>query len=138
LDGSYSKEIAKTPHHILLNFANAISEKYDPITARFNESSRITTNNIDLVYSFYIEAPIGRGYYYLLFESVPAKNTSYPVKTTLYVEEPKLISVAQNAEEFENILLNEVFSDNYVKKLIVDLTSIFKANQYLDTIISGS
>ncbi len=121
----FAKVKEGNPYNIMLNFANAIDEKYTgKISASITSSTSVSSDNSEtrLSYSFYIKAPIGRGYFYRLFEVKPVKETPipYPVEVNLFEKGIRNLGKASTAEELNNMLLS-IFKSGFVFTLIQNL-----------------
>jgi hypothetical protein len=117
-NGNVESEM-ENPYKILLDFAEAVTQKYKPIYADVSEISTISSKSdkTSLGYVFYINAPIDRGYYYRLFEVIPQKEAFYPVKIKLFGDKSIDQGLAQSDEELQTIILEKIFNSTFVKQL---------------------
>lgn len=124
-EGEEFKKIKENnPYSILLRYSDAINEKYkSKLSATITESSKIEKSDDSETlptYAFYISAPIGRGYFYKLFEVIPEKNAPYPVDIKLFGKQLQDFGKAENPEDYNKKIL-EIFKSNFVSDLILNL-----------------
>lgn len=120
----FEKIKLSNPYNIMLSYTNAINEKYKgKISATITESSKIdNTDNLKTIicYSFYVNAPIGRGYLYRLFEVTSNNNSTYPVEVILFEKNPQNIGTAESPEKFNDLLIG-IFKLGFTSTLILNL-----------------
>ena len=113
-----------SPYNIMLEYSYAINEKYNKkISATVTESSIIEDKNshgTELNYAFYINAPIGRGYFYKLFEVKLEKDAQYPVSVKAFEKQTKNFGKAETADHFNSILI-KIFKSRFTSNLILNL-----------------
>ncbi len=105
------------PHSIMKDYANAINEKYkSKLLAKIVDSdlSKSVVN-----YEFYISAPIGRGYFYKLFETTSSISSPYPLKISFFAKETQFFQ-CETVEEFNQQLLN-IFKSQFTANLLLNL-----------------
>jgi hypothetical protein len=125
----------ESPYGILLEFSEAVNEKYNNlITARVTESIKVSPTQNDSekqnpVFAFYLQAPIGKGYLYRLLEVEQLTNGLYPVSVKIF--QNRTVSLENNKrskargrfesyDEFYSALLN-FFQTSFVSNLILNL-----------------
>lgn len=120
----FAKIKDSSPYSIMLHYANAINEKYNgKLSATITESSMTESSDSSatiISYAFYINAPIGRGYFYRLFEVIPEKEISYPVNIKLFKKNTQDFGKAVSAEEFNSKLLS-IFKSGFTSTLLLNL-----------------
>ena len=120
----FAKIKKSNPYNIMLHYSNAINEKYKgKLSATITESSMTESSNNSatvISYAFYINAPIGRGYFYRLFEITPEKNAPYPVEIKLFEKDTQDFGKAETSEEFNNKLLS-IFKSGFTSTLLLNL-----------------
>jgi len=121
---AYSKIKSDNPYSRMLQYVDAINEKYkDKLSATVTENTITDPSNSSqtlICYSFYLSAQIGRGYLYRLFEVEPISNTDYPINIKVFEKNPQDYGVANTPKEFDNILLS-IFKSGFTSTLILNL-----------------
>jgi len=121
---AFAKIKESNPYNIMLHYANAINEKYKgKLSATITESSMTESSDSSttlISYAFYINAPIGRGYFYRLFEIIPDKNSPYPVEIKLFEKQTLDLGKAETSQAFNTKLLS-IFKSGFTSTLFLNL-----------------
>ncbi len=123
--GSFFEEIKeKNPYNVMLHYAEAIDKKYNgKLSAEIVLDNILsgTSNSISSThYAFYINASIGRGYFYKLFEVLVKNDAPYPLKVTIFRNEPEIEHSIKNSDEFNEVLLS-IFKSRFTASLLLNL-----------------
>lgn len=124
----YMNAKVQSPYAILLEFKTAINEKYNKkIVARVTESYKLINSETgedkeNIVFAFYLQAPIGKGYLYRLLEVEQIKNDLYPVKVKVFQKYTTSLGKAKY-EDYESFYtdLFKFFKSSFVSTLILNL-----------------
>ncbi len=119
-------ESANTTFELLYDFAEAINQKYKKeLTANITESTFFEDEKKKsfLTYAFYLNAPLGRGYFYRLFAVDCSPENVYPAKITLFLQEPTEIGTAKNSDEFNELILS-VFKNDEVQRMMQNILAL--------------
>lgn len=135
----YMKIKARNPHSILNKYAKAVKEKYkNKLSATITESSIETHNSNSIIsYSFYLTAPIGRGYFYKLIEITPVEKYDkkavppYPIAVKLFDRNQQNLGIVYSENELL-AKLNLIFQTQFVTNLILNILAqveLYNENQ---------
>jgi len=120
----YLKIKSDNPYSIMLQYVDAINEKYqEKLSATVIENTITTPSDSSqalICYSFYLSAKIGRGYLYRLFEVEPINKTEYPIKIKVFEKNPQDLCIANTPKDFDDMLLN-IFKSEFTSTLILNL-----------------
>lgn len=115
-----------TPYGILIELSKAVNEKYNKkLFANVVESYKLKKDGKggdreNLVFAFYFIAPIAKGYLYRLLEIEQIAGSEFPVKLTVYENNPVSKGIFKQFDGFLEAL-SGFMQSSFVETLIINL-----------------